>query len=56
MGAISTRKTNGRSPEGVPLPNIKHLFKPQVQNVVENEIEAKYIEISVIDSFRAIIF
>ena len=60
MGATSTRKTNGRSTEGVPkkkekwsehatLPNIKDFFELRVRNFVESEIEAKYTEISVID-------
>lgn len=57
-GAISTRKTNGRSTDGVPktkkkqsehvsLP--KDFFKPRVRNVVENENQAKDTEIIVID-------
>ena len=61
MGAISTRKTNRRSTERVAktknkkwsnyatLPNIKDFFKPRVRNVVQNEIEAKYTEINVIN-------
>ena len=58
MGAISTRKTNGRSTEGVPkksdlntllFPTSKIFFNHQCETFVENEIEAKYTEISVID-------
>lgn len=59
--AISTRKTNGRSTEGMPktkkkkqsehaaLPLIKDFFKPRMRNVVENENEVRDTEIIVID-------